>query len=367
MSNLILEEAFYAFLAPNEIAHLKYALGKLGFKNEVITNNFLEGLYKHVYQKYQNKKKTSVNKRGWETYSAYDERDFALFTYRIIKGEAIFKKPRFLYDESVFKIISDYAVTETNLSYVSATDISSFVFCPVSYCIKKSFNEDEPNEEAIIGTELHEENRLVGYVAGSKNKFEFTGSVTESKFYNSQNKDFFDDLRNSNINYVGHNNTTKKYFKSSKGKFVGQPDYVFTNRNGENFIVEEKYRNLKKELRSLRDNHKAQLASYIIGLDELKANYGYLVYWYYSYEDNKRYVKKCVAFRIDKSESDQQIIRYAYKNIVNLNAGHNYSFNNSELDANKCANCIVRKFCGHKTGRLNKVSIPYSKEYYGLI
>lgn len=272
-----------------------------------------------------------------------------------------------MYDASVFKIISDYAIENLNLEYVTATDISSFVFCPVSYCIKKSFNEDEPSEEAQVGTELHEQNRLVNYTAGDKNKLGFTKSVTGDSFYNSQNQDFFDDIRNSSINYVGHNNTVKKYFKSSKGKFVGQPDYVFTNRDGENFIVEEKYRSLKKELRSLRDNHKAQLSAYIIGLDELKANYGYLVYWYYSYEDDKRLVKKCVAFKVEKSDNDQMLIREAYKSIRNLNAGHVFAFEASQLDAAKCANCVVRKFCGHKTGRLSSISIPYGKEYYGLV
>lgn len=364
---MYLKENLYDYLFDNEAGHLKYILYKLGFQDDDFKNNFLESLHKHVYSKFKNRKKLNTNPKSWKTYSDYNERDFALITYHVLKFELRFKKPRFTDDASIVKIISDYAIEELSLEYVTATDISSFVFCPVSYCIRKSFDEDEPNEEAQVGTELHEQNKLVDYIAGNRNKLGFTKSVTGDKFYNSQNKDFFDDIRDSSIEYIGHNNTVKKYFKSSRGKFVGQPDYVFTNRDGENFIVEEKYRSLKKELRSLRDNHKAQLAAYIIGLDELKANYGYLVYWYYSYEDDKRLVKKCVVFKVEKTDNDQILIREAYKSIRNLNAGHVFAFEASQLDAAKCANCVVRKFCGHKTGRLSSVSIPYGKEYYGLI
>lgn len=154
---------------------------------------------------------------------------------------------------------------------------------------------------------------------------------------------------------------------SSKGKFVGQPDYVFTNNKGRNFIVEEKFRLLNKDIVSPQKTHQAQLPSYIIGLDEFQADYGYLVYWQYDYVNYKRIIKKCTVFRIERSIDEQATIRRVYAEVLKLYSGAVVDFDVSQIDARKCVKCAVRKFCSHKTGRLQHISLPYTSEYYAVI
>jgi hypothetical protein len=378
-TNFSLDKDVLAHLDENRVRHFHYVVKRLGFVEEETLIKFVERLYKSTCTKYKGQKYKVVEHNGRVNYYDCDLAYFALTTYKALTAEFRFKKGRFTekniidengishYREGVYEGIEEYRLPKTSTFYISATDISSYIFCPASYCIQKTFKEVEVTEEAAIGTELHEQNRLVGFVPGATGKFVLTSSVTENIFYNAENKEFFDDINSSAIVYVGHASNEKKFFKSSRGKFVGQPDYIFRNHNGESYIVEEKYRSLKKEIHFLRDNHKAQLLSYIVGLDEFKAKYGYLVYWYYDYEGDSRKVKKCVVYRVEKADAEQLVIRKAYKEITSCNAGNALIFDASKLDFSKCANCVVSKFCGHKTGRFDEVTVPYKREFYTLI
>lgn len=373
-----INEDLFSYLNESQVRHFHYVVKKLGFLDEQILMRFVEKLFKSTCAKYKNRKYEVTRDDGWVDYYPCDSAYFARTTYQILRKEFRFKKGIFVdkhilnkngvseFREGVYEGIEEYVLPKVAGHFISATDISSYIFCPASYCIQKTFKEVEVTEEAQIGTELHAQNRLVGFVPGTTSRFAFTSSVTENTFYNAENQEFFDDVNTSTILYVGHASNTKKYFKSSRGKFVGQPDYVFTNRSGQNYVVEEKYRSLKKEVRSLRDNHKAQLLAYIIGLDELRAQYGYLVYWYYDYEEKRREVKKCVVYKVVKTDAEQDIIRSTYKDIASCNTGNSLHFDTARIDLAKCANCVVSIFCGHKTGRFTEVAVPYSNEFYKL-
>lgn len=366
--------AIRKWLTDRQADNMIVALAKIGFQDDSIAKNYLNSLYVLIHKIYENKKyrKPNSSRRHGYEYVNYTENDFCKLTLQAILFEVSFKQRESEEsggaDENSFeKTIKDYVLENKNLVYVSASDISSFVFCPASYCISKSFLDEENSEEVKAGIEMHEQVNLVNYVSGVGKRHALSNSVMGSDFYTDENKLFFNDIRNSKVLYVGHDKNSKKYFKSSKGKFVGQPDYVFTNTYGNNFVVEEKYRKIEKEGHKLIGSHNAQLASYVIGLDELNASYGYLVYWYYEYKNDIKEVKKCVVFKVEKSESNRLEIRKAYKQIIELNEGKASSFDVESLISSKCVGCSVRKFCGHKTGRLNQISIPYTSDYYGLM
>ena len=214
---------------------------------------------------------------------------------------------------------------------------------------------------------MHEQNRLALYTPENKEKYKLNQDIHEPEFYTAQNKFFFDDIRSSSIYYVGHSENPIRYFISSKGKFVGQPDYIFTNKYGDNFIVEEKFKHYKSKTSNLHLNHQAQIISYLSGLDTINAKYAYLVNWYYDYEHNYRKIKECHVHKFEKNIVDQSNIRAIYQKILSLNQGNVLFFDTKKLDANKCAKCAVRLFCGHKTGRFTEISVPYSKDYYTLV
>ncbi len=366
-------ESCLSYLDGSAQGALEYHLKRLGFVEGDILSSFMDELckvnkdssmpYIHPFSNESEDDKEKNKILSWARDVLYD-----------IISEGNFKsnrkpRPDNIQEGIYHKTISDFLLEFSKQNYVTATDISNYVFCPASLSISKSFSEHEKSKEAVIGTELHEQNRLVSYAIGDKNEVQvqFSDNTLKEEIRTKQNEFFFNDLRNSSILYVGHGNNSKKYFMSSKGKFVGQPDYVFTNADGQNFIVEEKFRPLNKEIISPQITHKAQLNSYIMGLDEFKTDYGYLVYWHYESVKYKRIVKKCTVFRIDKSAGEQTAIRKVYSEVLKLNAGYVIDFDTSQLDARKCVKCAVCQFCGHKTGRFKSVSLPYNSDYYALI
>ncbi|MDF7815158.1 hypothetical protein [Hymenobacter sp. YC55] len=343
-------------------------LRKLGFRDDIIREQYISQLYNMFVNKFKDKKKFTYWGYGQTSLSEYTVQDFAEMVSANLGAEISFKRPtimkRVILEDS--QSIENFILDKLKLKYVTASNIAGYIYCPVSYCIQKSFRDD-PTEEGEIGAKLHNDNRLISYIDGIKGKFEVSNNIKTNVLYSRYNYDFFTEIRQASVYFVGHANDRKEYFKSSKGRFVGQPDYIFTNRDNNKFIVEEKFINAKKEKHYFKDSHIAQLTSYIEGLDLINAKYGYLVYWYYEYVDEKMVIKKCSALKISQSEQNKNKLREAYKNIMDINTGTVIDFDSSTLDANKCANCVVRRFCGHKSGRPKTLSIPYDKRYYGLI
>ncbi|HEV8511819.1 MAG TPA: hypothetical protein VGQ59_00990 [Cyclobacteriaceae bacterium] len=276
--------------------------------------------------------------------------------------------------------------------YISATDISNFTYCPISYAIAKTYAL-EKLESAQIGTLEHEKKRLLDYISTPVKDRKFTAEEEfveygNNPFLDESNKYFFEDLKNSEIIYSGHdkNSTDKKYFKSSKGKFVGQPDYIFRNKiNNFNFVVEEKYQFVPKDPSSFYhnnyteeeetkiqnkrnsntffENHKNQLKSYIFGLNDQNFKYGYLVYWKYEMEGGCQNVISCKVLKITNSDENRNslVAKWEELRITKTNKGGEFLLENR--NPAKCANCVTNILCGHKTGRFKSYSIPYSTNF----
>ena len=356
------------YLSEGQIRHFYYCLSRIGFQNEIIQTAFVEKLYQTVCNEFKNHKAESKDaKTGWIDYYPFGDREFMSIVYNKVANEVSFKKANLINDEIMDAPILSYIKKELNLKYVSATDISSFVYCPVSYCIQKSFVDLPISKEAKDGIEFHEMNRLVNYVGTSQSLYKVNIMTNNDSIYNDNNSAFFDDVRKSEVYYVGHGKNVKRYFKSSKGDFVGQPDYIFINSEGVKFIVEEKFKSIKEEKRIIKTNHKYQLSSYITGLDGLRAEYGYLVYWLYKYEEGIKQIKQCVVVKIEQNSIDIEGMRDIYRQIKKVNSGESLEFIRETINPSKCASCVVRKICGHKTGRFSDITVPYSEEYYALI
>ncbi|WP_161891072.1 PD-(D/E)XK nuclease family protein [Pontibacter russatus] len=243
----------------------------------------------------------------------------------------------------------------------SATDLANFSFCPASFSISNTF-ETERTKNMEEGTLQHEKFHLLKW----KEKIEILDldktEITdrEVSFIDKETKDFFKELKYSKVVYSGHQENGTSFFFNKAKTFVGQPDYVFKNSNGNNFIVEEKLK-FNKEETIFFVNNKVQLAAYLIELEEFNANYGYLVYWYY-YSNSL----KCKVVKITKNEVVGNFINNIFKQIDLLKEGTVIEFDTSKLNINKCLNCSVRKWCGHKSGNYNDLSFPYSDSYMKL-
>lgn len=366
MSNLSTQGYFLSYLEENKLSTLSYFLKKLGFSEGEILKSYIKELSALWIIGGDNENESDNLARAARMifYDIEKEYDFRINKKIKLENQV----------EGIdYRTIADFLVSRKHQGYVTASDIANYIFCPVRYSISKTFVAEE-TDEAKKGTYLHAQNRLVSYML-LEGKFEITSEFVKDSIRNQSNEKFFDEIRSAKILYVGHEENSKKYFVSKKGNFVGQPDYVFKNLDGENFIVEEKFKLFSNKKTVLQSSHKSQIASYIMGINEFEAKHGYVVYWYYAYEreykreyESKYFViKKCDVFRIDKSVELQQEMRSVYKNIISLNGGSIHEFNPSSLNARKCVKCAVRMFCGHKTGRLKALSVPYDKEYYALV
>ena len=286
--------------------------------------------------------------------------------YWKLTNEYIFKSPvseqdMVLNRDKIFDHITDYKPS----SYVSASEIADFSFCPASFCIGKSFKKIETNE-AKLGADLHLENRLVT-VAKKGERSHLGQNAYAVSMKNEKTNFFFADVSSSDVVYLGHLQEAENLF-SSKGNFVGQPDYILKNKNGQDFIIEEKFRYIK-QLNSdsnARQNHKLQLASYIYGLDSVNATYGCLVYWSYDFFNEKPIVQHCNVFKVEKNQQFKLEITNIYKDIIKLKSGHEISFNVDNLNPVKCVKCSVAKFCSHKTGTIAILSLPYSEKFFSV-
>jgi hypothetical protein len=246
-----------------------------------------------------------------------------------------------------------------NNNLISATDISNYTYCPVSYSISKTFNLPKI-ESAAHGTYLHEKHRIINYLtsieATRANNFPFKIS---NPFLNESNKSFFEDLNDSTLIYYSQD---KNYF--IKGDYVGQPDYILKNTH--HYIVEEKFQYQNREERhinSFYDNHINQVASYIYGIPDYNLAYGYLVYWKYYFDNGRPIIHTCYVTKIEKSNETLKNLKTAYINLKKFNTNKLQPFNITTRNPGKCANCISNLLCGHKTGRFDQLSIPYSQEY----
>ncbi len=345
-------------------------LKQLGRKNKI-----LDGIYTHVED-------PKPNTEYFDMGDYYIPKRFSIIDYLLI--------------EIKIKKKSEFKLKEKSLKYISATDLANFTFCPISFAISSSF-ELPKYEAAILGTSQHEKNRLLYYLKpdkvsefyakGEKNTAAQNGiEHSYNEYLNSDNEHFFNDVSNSSILFFGHNDNEieKKYFKSHKGLYIGQPDYIFKNEISNNiYVVEEKFQftpkdpssyyyiteeeGLRIEKKRARkvffDNHINQLSSYIYGIHDYEIEYGYLVYWKYELHNKTPKIISCNVLKIARSENGKKNIQNVYSDLrhaINKGGG---DFDVSKRLPAKCAGCVSNILCGHKTGRFSNYKIPYSLEH----
>ena len=266
--------------------------------------------------------------------------------------------------------------------YISASDIASFAFCPVSFTISNSFRTKQTKKEEI-GTNFHKQ-KLLGRVTAKP----IHGEEKRASPHLLSSNRFYKQILNSNLIFQGHSDyESKKVFHNKQEQFSGQPDYIFKNRNGIYFIVEEKFRfykvhrfwdisdegrieYLNDELQRSKEikppnylSNKLQLYSYFRNNKEHNTKYGYLVYWFYDYkhkEDTEPAVHTIRIIKMNKSynmENKYIKVKNAIKQL--LQTGQ-FIYNPHKISYRKCANCSVRNYCHHKTKQNSLIKYPYN-------
>lgn len=372
-----------------------YLLNKLGIVDEQFVNKYIvyhEKLYgKYYFKTYQ---------IGWKTIRELNYT--ASECIEALLDEVELKK-------STNKIFEK----DLNENNCLATDISNYSFCPAAYSISKSFVIDKPVgfEKTNIGKILHEELRL-------DKKIDFLKSSKKDEISDVYSNELIKEIINSRLIFCGHGEKTDwNSCRDDTGNCVGIPDYIFVDKNNQYFVVEEKfqqhsdYRRIEKSTDRKWDyytylyginyepfdkelewdnqrfsnaynwsqkepfffiNHILQTVSYIINikrfyiskignLNNFEIKYGYLIYWYYDIEKGKPYIHRVAIKKISK---DKFFTSQYHKYLTQLKEfveRRFQPFDIQELNPNKCAACVVSKYCMHKTGRFDRIEFPYKK------
>lgn len=353
-------------LSRRQILLAEYLVQKIGFSIDDFSKTFIQEFVQ---------------------YSHFDE--FLMDKYgdgRVYKNMVI---------EKLFKEIEikekwiDHA--KSNISnYINATDIENYTFCPVAYSIVKSFQVPQ-TEEAKEGQTLHEREILnpsfrklsnnyglgkcffwegLDLTGGANQKYVSQGDVSIlSQYFNYSHKEIYTELQQSELIFPFESieETKQKLFYSNKGRFVGRPDYIFKNKvSGSYFVVEEKFRysdDYSNPNDGFYENHANQLRAYLYCIDEFPISYGYLVYWDYKYEFGQPSVHNAKVKKIIKSEKERSKLENVYRSIQNLQKQKKEEFQDRFRHPKKCAKCGTSIFCGHKTGKHNYYTLPYSSEH----
>jgi len=354
-----------------QIAFVEFLIGKLGFKKDQFTNDYLGQLVDSAY-KFKSCRLVEKRDEDSHSHSIEDNQRRLPLRYTIVD---------FLVDEYNLKKNRNYKTNNTIAAHMSATDLSNFTYCPVSYSLSKTF-QIPPLISAESGKALHEDARLIR-IKNSLNKILLdTTQETDSESFQreditdiitNENKSFFEDIETAKIIFSGHtSDNTGSYFFNEKRNFYGQPDYIFENKSGSRFVVEEKYKTTTaRSHRAFHLNHEIQLASYIYYLNELKIDYGYLVYWikYRRWDvENQQYTseKFCHVKRINRNETVEKHLEDAYQRVKSFSEKKSLKVDTENINPAKCASCVTSMYCGHKTKRIKHVSLPYSKNHHAL-
>lgn len=350
--------------------YIDYLIKRIGFSDNEFTKNYFIELNKSIF------KFKFIDILPLETLNIESDNEFYVINnkYYIIKN-GVFVPNKF---DVIDYLAKEYSIKKdrkvnyrknANPNVISATDLSNFVFCPVSFSINKTFQTSKI-EATYNGIYLHEQARLLNhYNKTDQDEFEYNHSnVINETYVGDHNKLFIEDIRNSTLVFTGHNvNDKTKYFIGNKGNYAGQPDYIFRNKDNDFFVVEEKYQlynyDENSDSESFFNNHIIQLVSYLHAIPNYNFKYGYLVYWKYLNDFGNCRVISLHVKKIEKSENSQKYLVKEFNVLHNFIKSGSIEFDRKSLNYKKCANCVSNLYCGHKTGKFDKLTYPYSESY----
>lgn len=185
------------------------------------------------------------------------------------------------------------------------SEISDFLFCPVSYAINVCFklpSDFSWENDEWYGKKVKLLKRYSNYRAYKdlSKVFDDVNISIDDKL-----KKDFADLFSSKLIYYSVDNSNSKYFSNKDDTIRGKPDYIFENRNNEKFVVIEKFTKSPRNM-DLYPNDKIKILTCLYEFEELNLKYGYMIYWYWNYikdfnDEGKKISKiKIISYKIFK-------------------------------------------------------------------
>lgn len=336
----------------------KFLLYRIGFKNESLIDNYLI-LLRRKYGRTYFKKILKYTKKGKSYYK---------------------EELRFSADLCLKKLIIEYKLKRdisfvesnfTNSEIITSNDIANFSFCPVSFAIKKSFKTNVDlyiKDEKLLNANFNDIEKLKFVYFES---LIFNRTINNFENFNPQFIELIKKIRKCQIVFSSSKNPYKHFFNTT-AKISCQPQYIFQDPNGDYFVIEEKFRflnestdlNNKSITKLFFINHLVKIRSYIDFIEEYNIKYGIIIYWYYDFFNLEINIHD-VAFKILKNNDYIEDLYITINNVLDLKRNKKIQLGNF-MSLNKCINCSVTEFCGHKTQTISILQLPYNKYYMQL-
>ena len=352
---------------PRQLSYAQYLLRRMGFQTPKDIEQYLQQLMLSKGRYHFNPKAKNPFK-AWQ-FSAKAAIDALVAELELKKAPA--KIP-------LLKAVS---------AYFTATQLARYSFCPVAFSISNTFETViEPGDGLMLmGEQLHESLRLSWQK--QKNK------AATDPFYRRawQNPAIAKILRAETV-YTGHG-VDAPLFSNEKTAFVGSPDYIFRDREGAYFVVEEKFihyrdpmnpsaiklnkeewagtlvaKNQERQQEWAQipfyffKNHLLQVLAYLVNICDYPLEYGYLVYWLYDFKDGEAYVHKAGVKKLSLDTKNLELYNHYLDRFQQFVQQGAEPFQVESVNVKKCAACSQSLYCMHKTKRFDELRFPYRKE-----
>ncbi len=259
----------------------------------------------------------------------------------------------------------------TEIKELITSDVSSFVYCPVSAAIKKSVFPvaDLTSLDYDEEVSFHRKNLNDLYEIHKNKKCsleELYGDIVFENFiFSNEQKTVLRRIFNATRlgQNVNHGMFLNYYFDNDD--ISGSPDMYLKDR--EEFLVEEVY--TQTEVSALYSPHENDLIKVVGYLVEMNVKTAYLFYWNTNLETTiniKSKTAKITGLRIFTIVKTQQLASqylHAKEQTKLLLEARNMKYPASNINYHKCVNCSVISYCIHKRGYLNSIVIPYKENY----
>lgn len=250
------------------------------------------------------------------------------------------------------------------------SDISDFEFCPVSFAINETY--------VVSSNTTWEKDEWLGdkkYLIDRYNDFKKTKNISESFKdstieINEIVKKDFNEIFNSKLVFNNYDGLNSNFYSNPTDTLRGSPDYIFENINGKHFVVVEKFtKKTSEDIAKAFDNDLIKLYGYIFELTSLNIEFGYLIYWYWQFDDitdangttkKKIRVRTYRIFKIEKTNAAKSKLEISLNKLNEFKKTGKFEVDGNKISyPNKCLNCSAVSYCNHKTAQFNTIKLPY--------
>jgi tetratricopeptide (TPR) repeat protein len=274
-----------------------------------------------------------------------------------------------LVDELHLRKRTDITPSYKEIKRTLVSDLSHFLFCPVSYAIHQTY---EVYAQTSWERDEWKQDKL--YLGDRLRIYKETGIL--SKAFADAEINFTEELKKQ-IHFIFQSelivdNATSSeptIFNSDEGTLTGAPDYILKHPTGGTFVIIEKFSHISS--RDKEQPYESDLIKPLAFLNKFGSiglRFGLILNWYWDLIDipsedkirKKIVLRSLKVHRMDAGHHELKL-QTAIKAVENFRKTSELITDGDKLSwPAKCLNCSVVSYCHHKTGRFDQIPLPYT-------